>query len=244
MVPELMGKLTRSFIEGAPAVVMAPIVWFTLMDSPSYAKFLTEEERTFAVERMETRDTTQKNRLSKEQILAGLADYKNYCHSFLHFCCNYSFAGLSNFLPMIVNSMGYSSVDAQGLTAPPYLGAFIASIAVAFFVERFGNRGWTLAACASISTIGYALLATQTRTAVRYVAIWLTSCGIFPALAINMTWMLNNNAGETKKGIGMSLLAIIGQSSSFLASFMFTTEDEYVPRLKPACPNEPPFNIQ
>ena len=52
-----------------------------------------------------------------------------------------------------------------------------------------------------------------------------TVLGIFPALAINMTWMLNNNAGDTKKGVGMSILAIIGQCSSFVASFVFPNED-------------------
>ncbi|KAJ5440089.1 major facilitator superfamily domain-containing protein [Penicillium daleae] len=150
---------------------MAPIVWFMLMDSPSMAHFLTEEERTFAIERMETRDTTKKSTLSKAQVLAGLTDYKNYCHACLHFCCNYSFAGLSNFLPTIVQSMGYSSVDAQGLTAPPYLGAFVASIAVAWLSDRYGSRGWLLAICASVGTIGYALLATQRGNAVRYLAI-------------------------------------------------------------------------
>lgn len=191
---------------------MAPIVWFILMDSPSTAHFLTEEERTFAIERMETRDTTKKSTLSKAQVLAGLTDYKKCCRACLHFCCSYSFAGLSNLLlPTIVHSMGYSSVDAQGLTAPPYLGAFVASIAVAWLSDRYGSRGWLLAICASVGTIGYALLKTQRGTAVRYLAIWLTSWGIFPALAINMTWMLNNNAGDTKKGVGMSLLAIIGQ---------------------------------
>ncbi|OOO07727.1 major facilitator superfamily MFS_1 [Aspergillus oryzae] len=208
-------------IEGSPSIVMAPIVWFLLMDSPSTAKFFTNEERTFAVERMETRDTTRKSSLSRAQLFAGLTDYKNYCHACLHFCCNYSFAGLSNFLPTIVHSMGYDSVQAQGLTAPPYFGAFLSSILVAWLSDRYGSRGWILAISASVATVGYALLATQTGTAVRYVAIWLTSCSIFPALAINMTWMLNNNAGDTKKGIGMSLLAIIGQCSSFLASFMY-----------------------
>lgn len=195
------------------------------MDSPSTAKFFSEEERTFAVERMETRDTTRKNTLSKQQLLAGLTDYKNYCHACLHFCCNYSFSGLSNFLPTIVQQMGYSSVDAQGLTAPPYLGAFVTSILVAWISDRYGSRGWLLAGCAAVSVVGYALLATQTGTAVRYLAICLASCGIFPALAVNMTWMLNNNAGDTKKGIGMSILAIIGQCSSFLSSFMFPDSD-------------------
>lgn len=204
---------------------MAPIVWIFLMDAPNIAKFLSQEERSFAVERMETRDSTSKSKLSLKQSLAGLADYKNWCHAILHFSCNYSFAALSNFLPTIVHNMGYDSINAQGLTAPPYLGAFITSMIAAWFSDRFGQRGWLLSFCASIGTVGYALLATQTGTGVRYLGIWLGCCGAFPALAINMTWMLNNNAGDTKRGVGMSMLAIIGQCSSFVASTVFPNSD-------------------
>lgn len=121
--------------------------------------------------------------------------------------------------------MGYSSVNAQGLTAPPYLAAFLSSILVAWICDRYGSRGWLLALSATISTVEYALLATQSEVAVPYVAIWLASCGVFPALAISMAWVLNKNAGETKKGIGMSILSIIGQCSSFLASFVFPNSD-------------------
>ena len=204
---------------------MVPIVWFVLMDHPKTAKFLTEDQRTLAVERMETRDTTRKSVLSREQVIAGLTDYKNYCHACLHFCCNYSFAGLSNFLPTIVHNMGYDSISAQGLTAPPYFGAFLASILVAWVSDRYGSRGYLLAGSAALSSVGYALLASQQSTGVRYLGVWMAACGIFPALAINMTWMLNNNAGETKKGIGMSILAIIGQCSSFVASVVFPDKD-------------------
>jgi hypothetical protein len=59
-------------------------------------------------------------------------NYQNYIHTAIHFCCNYSFAELSNFLPTIVADMGYTSVNAQGLAAPPYFSAFLLGVVVAF----------------------------------------------------------------------------------------------------------------
>lgn len=204
---------------------MAPVVWFCLMDDVKTAKFLTEDERTFAVERLQNRDTTAKHTLSKAQFWAGMGDYKNYSHAIMHFCCNYSFAALSNFLPTIIKNLGYTSITAQGLSAPPYLGAFICSIAAAFLSDRWGQRGWFTAGFATMGCIGYALLASQHGNDIRYAGVWLACCGVFPALALNMTWMLNNQGGDTKRGVGMSLLAIIGQCSSFVASTVFPNEE-------------------
>ncbi|KAG4430795.1 hypothetical protein IFR05_013728 [Cadophora sp. M221] len=212
--------------EGIPTILIAPVVYFCLMDNVATAKFLTEDERAFAVERLQTIDTTAKSKLSKVQIWAGISDYKSYCHALIHFCCNYSFACLSNFLPTIVQGLGYTSIRAQGLTAPPYLGAFICCVFAAFTSTKFGQRGPMTAGFATLGAIGYGLLASQTDTHVRYAGIWFASCGVFPALALNMTWMLNNQAGDTKKGIVMSMLAIFGQCSSFVASTIFPVEDK------------------
>ncbi|CAG8052467.1 unnamed protein product [Penicillium salamii] len=114
-------------IEGAPTVLFSVVVYFYLPDSPGTAKFLTETEQTEAIERLQEIDTTAKNKVRWSQVLSGLKDYKNYVHMAIHFCCNYSFAGLSNFLPSIIQAMGYTSINAQGLSAPPYLVSFAAS---------------------------------------------------------------------------------------------------------------------
>ncbi|KAH8588835.1 major facilitator superfamily domain-containing protein [Bisporella sp. PMI_857] len=215
-------------IEGAPTIAFAPIVYFFLPDSPNTAKFLSEDEQTRAVERMHTRDTTAKSKLNWKQVTAGLSDYQNYVHALIHFCCNYSFAGLSNFLPTIVQNLGYTSIQAQGLTAPPYLAAFILCVLVAFCSDKYGNRGFVVAGFSFLGAIGYLLLATLEDTkynSVRYLGIWLACCGVFPALAMNIAWLLNNQGGESKRGAGLSVLAIFGQTSSFLSSAMFPKED-------------------
>jgi hypothetical protein len=87
--------------------------------------FLTAEEELQARQRLQTIDRTAKSKVNWKQILAGLTDYQNWVHAAIHFCCNYSFAALSNFLPTIVRDMRYNTVNAQGLTAPAYFMAFL-----------------------------------------------------------------------------------------------------------------------
>lgn len=214
--------------EGAPTVLFAPIVFFFLPDSPGTARFLTESQQTQAVERLQTVDRTAKTKVKWSQITAGLTDYQPYVHTLIHFCCNYSFAGLSNFLPTIVRDMGYSSVDAQGLTAPAYFVAFLCCVAAAYASDRFGHRGFIVAGAAAVGAAGYLILALvrdEAKTDVRYAGIWLAACGVFPALCINVTWLLNNQGGDSKRGAGLALLTTFGQCSSFLSSVVFPESD-------------------
>jgi len=218
-------------IEGIPTILFAPVVFFFLADSPGSAKFLPQDDRTLAVERLQTRDTTAKHKVNWKQFFAGLGDYQNYIHTAIHFCCNYSFAGLSNFLPTIVADMGYTSINAQGLTAPPYFAAFLLCVLVAFLSDGYGMRGYIVAGFATMGMVGYLLLVCVKdleNTAPRYAGIWLACCGIFPALAINITWLLNNQGGDSKRGAGLAILAIVGQCSSFVSSSVFPSKDAYV----------------
>ncbi|KAL2451115.1 hypothetical protein ABEF95_015754 [Exophiala dermatitidis] len=211
---------------GAPTILFAPVVFFFLPDSPGSAKLLNEDAQTHAVERLQTRDHTAKHRIQWQQFFAGLTDYRNVVHTLIHFMCNYSFAGLSNFLPTIVQGLGYSSINAQGLTAPVYFTSFLLCVTAALVSDRWGRRGFIVAAAASVRCIGYLLLATvEDNPHVRYLGVWLAVCGIFPALCINITWLLNNNSSESKRGAGLAVLATFGQCSSFLSSAVFPKED-------------------
>jgi MFS family permease len=227
-----------SYTEGAPTVLFAPIVFFFMIDSPHTARFLTEEERTFAVERLQLRDRTNRRGVQWKQVLAGVADYKNYTHGAIHFCNNFSFAALSNFLPTIVQSMGYSSINAQGLTAPAYFAAFLCCLLTAYVSDRYGHRGFIVAGFAALGTVGYGLLAgvqDMEKTGPRYLGVWLAACGVFPALSINITWLLNNQGGDSKKGAGLGIVLIIGQCSSLISSTVFPKEDEsvsYIPKIR------------
>lgn len=81
-----------------------------------------------------------------------------------------------------------------------------------------------VALSATVGMVGYLIMAAvqdESKTGVRYLGIWLATCGIFPALCLNMTWLLNNQGGDSKKGAGMAMLAVFGQCSSFVSSSVF-----------------------
>ncbi|KAL1858050.1 hypothetical protein Daus18300_010162 [Diaporthe australafricana] len=215
-------------IEGAPTVAFSVVVYLFLCDSPDTAKFLTAEERADSLTRLETRDRTAKAKVNWSQIAAGLKDYQNYVHALIHFCCNYSFAGLSNFAPTIVQEMGYDHITAQGLVAPAYFASFLCCILAAWLSDKYSRRGWIVATFSSLGAVGYLLLAAvqdESKPGVRYAGLWLAACGLFPALCINMTWLLNNQGGESKRGAGLGILATFGQTSSFVSSALFPSSD-------------------
>lgn len=196
------------FAEGAPTIAFAPIVYFLLADSPANAKFLTEDQQTEAVERLQVRDHTAKEKINWKQFLMGMADYQNYIHTLIHFSCNYSYASLSNFLPTIVASMGYSSINAQGVIAPAYFAGFLMCILSAYISDRYGKRGYIIAALCTMSGTGYLLLVICKTTAPRYVGIWLSVCGIFPALALK-------SVGPVTIGFSAAWLTLFAVSPGF-----------------------------
>ena len=86
--------------------------------------------------------------------------------------------------------MGYTSVNAQGLTAPVYFASFCCCILAAWLSDKYGRRGFTVAVAATMGAIGYLLLAAiedESKNGVRYFGVWLAVCGVFPALCINVS---------------------------------------------------------
>lgn len=86
----------------------------------------------------------------------------------MYFSTNVSFASLPVFLPIILQQMGYSSVNAQGLSAPPYFLAFLVCIGTVWAADRTQQRGFFIIGLSLIGCIGYIILATVELVGARY----------------------------------------------------------------------------
>jgi hypothetical protein len=229
-------------VEGLPTIAMAAVAWFFLPDSPTTAKFLTEEEREAARARVarQTGGVPRVGGINWKEMVQGLLDVKawilgvsaassrNYVtdsKQLMYFSGNVAFSSLPVFLPTILTDMGFSSVNAQGLSAPPYFVSFVTVIATTYWADRTQQRGLMIAVLTAIGGIGYVILATTTSVGARYFGVFLAAAGIFPAIGNVLPWVTNNSGSDTRRGTGIVILNVLGQCSPLLGTRLFPKDE-------------------
>ena len=139
----------------------------------------------------------------------------------MYFSCNVSYSSLPVFLPTIIEAMGFTSVNAQGLSAPPYFISFLVTITSAWYADRIQQRGLVITFLSLIGCLGYILLAACTSVGARYFGTFLAASGVFPAIANIIPWVLNNQGSDTRRGMGIVMLNLVGQCGPLLGTRVF-----------------------
>jgi uncharacterized membrane protein YeaQ/YmgE (transglycosylase-associated protein family) len=81
-----------------------------------------------------------------------------------------------------------------------------------------------------LATLGYGTVAVlgyfrSDSTSLRYIALYPATAGFFSAITLIITWTLNNQDTQSKKGTGMAVLNIIGQIGPLVGTSIFPEED-------------------
>ncbi|KAI9874998.1 MAG: hypothetical protein M1830_004960 [Pleopsidium flavum] len=212
-------------VEGLPSILLAFVAYFFLPDSPEKSKFLTADEKDVAkaraVRQVGHEAETRIGMVNLSDVVAALGDPKNWLTALMYFSCNVSFSSLPVFAPTILKGMGFTSINAQGLTAPPYFLSGLVCIASTWLGDRLQQRGLIIIVLSIVGGTGYILLATCKTVGVRYFGIFLAAAGIFPAISNILPWTLNNQGNDTKRGVGIVLLQMIGQCGPVLGTRLY-----------------------
>jgi MFS transporter, ACS family, DAL5 transporter family protein len=133
------------------------------------------------------------------------------------------------------------------VTVPPYFFAFLVCLGSTYLSDRTQERGLTIAVVSTMAAIGYVLLATVESVGVRYFGVFLAAAGVPAAIANILTWVLNNQGTDTKRGVGIALLNILGQTGPILGTRVFPAREGpyYVPGMSicAACEYHVPFGL-
>lgn len=216
-------------VEGLPTVLLGILCyWFIPNDSKSMG-VLTDREKEIAAART-LRQIGTVNRQHKIDWKVGLksaTDFKNICCMVMFFAINVSFSSLPIYLPTIIRDMGYTSVRAQGLTAPPYLAAAMMTLLLTRLSDRIQQRGIILCGSYLVACSGYLILANVEAQYIgtRYFATFLCCCGVYPCVAILLSWVGNIQGSDGKKGFGYVMISFIGQCGPILGTRIYPASE-------------------
>lgn len=200
----------RSFfwITGGITIAWAVVVGIFLPDSPTRAKFITEREKAIAIERMRADQTGIENKKFKwEQVWDTLRDAKTWLMFFFHIWVSIPNGGLTNFLPLIINGLGFTKQQSALLSIPPGLILTLSS-----YVCNFGvflcNKRWPHMKVHGAFAIGGLIISLISTVFLyilpltsywsRCVALWFGFFYLGPYL-LSLGLVVGNTAGHTKK---------------------------------------------
>lgn len=215
-------------VEGLPTIVMGAATYFLLPNDAGSCRFLNDRETQIAIARtvrQSGRPDRGGHRINWKEVAKSCIDIKNLIPMLMYFSINVSFSSLPVFTPTILKGMGFTSIRAQGLSAPPYLVTFFLVIILSYISDRILQRGILIVIMASIGAAGFLILAVCEVTGVKYFALFLATGGVFPCVALTISWLNNNNASDSKRGAGFVIMQLVGQCGPLLGTRLFPASE-------------------
>ncbi|PSS32120.1 hypothetical protein PHLCEN_2v2116 [Hermanssonia centrifuga] len=188
---------------GLLTLVLSPLVWFILPDSPTTARFLNHQEKVIAVERLRANNMGTETKVWKwDHVWDLLRDAKTYCWFAMLFLCALPSGGISSFGPLIIKGFGFNQFDTLLFNIPFAALQVLLTVSSAWIATKLKLK-WPVLFCLCLPPIAgaSALLALGREPELRnkllgcyYVLSFFSS--IQPML---YTWSSQNTAGHTKK---------------------------------------------
>ncbi|KXH24975.1 major facilitator superfamily transporter [Colletotrichum salicis] len=169
-------------MEGIATVVFATAAASTIPDWPATTKWLTPEEKAIGVWRIIEDAGKEEEEISTSAAFKLAAGDYHIWLCVIGQMCLQAVASLTSFLPTLVQSFGYGTVETLLLTSPPYI-----------FTTLFCLLNTWYSDPGTIITIATA------NTGARYFALFLMLPGTYGCFQISNAWMANIAARPQKK---------------------------------------------
>ncbi|KAI1261479.1 MFS transporter [Xylariaceae sp. FL1019] len=222
-------------IEGAVTVAFSLMAIFILPDFPSTTKWLSEEEKLVAVHRLRAHSGSADEKRGPifQGLIMALADYKVWLLAGV-VILKTSAAAVTSFVPTLVKTFGYDSVDSLLLVAPPYVFATIVSLAVSLSSDRFGERYFHLVTPLAVGMIGFIIGATTHSLAPRYVSLFLMLGGVYGSFNVTYAWVSSTLPRPLeKRAAAFAIINVVGNLAQIYSPYLYDkkTGPQYLPAM-------------
>ena len=206
-------------VEGAPAILLAPIVLRFMTERPADAAWLTADERDWLTREMavEQAPTAHAHVNLREALLSA----RLWIVSVPYLCIVIAFYGVSFWLPQIVQAnSGLGSATVVLLSAIPYVAATLGLVMVGASSDRFAERRWHVAVPCGIGATGFVLTVIAPQTpAVSLLTLSIAAFGIWGTLGPFWTLPTAFLRGTAAAG-GIALVNSVGNVGGFVGPIL------------------------
>ncbi|KAK7581012.1 hypothetical protein V3481_013135 [Fusarium oxysporum f. sp. vasinfectum] len=144
---------------GAITVGVSFVMFFWMPDSPTEAKFLTDEDKIIAIERLRN---NQMGVMSREwrisHVVETLKDLKTWCWVAMIFCISVPSNGISTFGPLIIKSFVSDPFETMLFNVPVGVSHIIAVSASAYVAMKWKLKGPVIVILCIPPIVGCAIL--------------------------------------------------------------------------------------
>ncbi|KIY43555.1 MFS general substrate transporter [Fistulina hepatica ATCC 64428] len=215
-------------IEGIVTCVLGIAWYFFLPDFPEESKFLTPEEREFVKERLraDVGSSAHAVHFTYRDTLSVVKDYKIWLGGLMYMGTVCPAYGYAYFAPTIINSFGYSTIQSQLYSVPPWACAFGMAMIIAYASDRLRHR-WAFAVFGAVVCIaGFAVLVTYPSSVhVKYGMLFLAASGAYSSMPVQVCWFNTNLAGHLRRQTGSAFQVAFGNVGGIIAAYAFPSTD-------------------
>ncbi|KAI9031152.1 major facilitator superfamily domain-containing protein [Hyaloraphidium curvatum] len=219
-------------LEGGATVLVGIASFWLVPDSPCYNKALTERQRQIAVTRL-IRDDPHKGgsaraHVSLAEVWAAVGDWNVWPNLLFAFIVMLINSGYGFYLPLIIQSFGFSALNSNLLTIPGQIVALILGLGSGFISDRLRIKWQVILFGLGGLLLGYILnicIPATRSQAGAYVASIITVGFFLPWHSVNASWQAANVAPAGKRAIVFSMYIISVNIAGALGVWLYRDDD-------------------
>ncbi|KAK9349745.1 major facilitator superfamily domain-containing protein [Lipomyces doorenjongii] len=225
---------------GLVTIVSAPFIYWKLDNDIPSARFLTEQEKAQAIERLRANQTGTGNRDFKvKHVWETVLEPKTYLWIGMSMLLNVGASVTNTFGPLILNGLGFDKYTTSLLNMPFGAIQLLVILLASYLAQKARVKGFILAGFMLPVVAGLAILYALPRThSVQgaLIAGYYLLAFLFGGNPLIVTWIVGNTAGTTKKSTIMSLYNAASSAGNIVGPLLFNKKDApaYHPGLR-AC---------
>ncbi|GAA5957126.1 hypothetical protein JCM10213_001514, partial [Rhodosporidiobolus nylandii] len=228
---QLHGWQILFIFEGVMTVATGVLAAVMLPRSVATCKWLTPAQRELCQARVLADSSNVINdKFSCKLFFAPVMDPLLYVYGLIGISYGVPVAAVSNWLPQVIQRLGYDKLRTNALTVPPYAFGCLTLLFMAWNSDRTRERSLHVVAALVSTFIGFVILAaldpTQSKnTGPSIFAVFLLCAGAFIPSVLFHTWHQNNDPSPNGRAFRVAFLTFCANAGGLVSSQAFRQQE-------------------